>query len=138
VLRVVADTNVYVSALVFAGAPDEVLALARSGEIELFVSPPILQELRSVLPRKFGWSAADAKRAVANVQGFATLVHPAEHLDVITEDEPDNRVLECAVAAGATVIVSGDGDLRRLKEIRGIRIVSPREFLDGELWLQVQ
>lgn len=128
-LRVVGDTNVYVSALVFAGAPDEVLALARSGEMELFVSPPILQELRSVLPRKFWCSAADAKRAVASVQGFATLVHPAEHLDVITEDKPDNRVLECAVASGATMIVSGDSDLPRLGEFRGIRIVSPREFL---------
>lgn len=130
-LRVVVDTNVYVSALLFAGAPDEVLALARSREIALFASRPILDELRVVLRRKFGWSSADARRAVANVQTFVTLVRPAERLHVVTEDEPDNRVLECAVAAEAAMIVSGDSDLRRLEEFRGIRIVTPREFLEA-------
>jgi putative PIN family toxin of toxin-antitoxin system len=61
VIRVVADTNVYISALNFGGTADEVLALGRKQEILIFVSPSILKEIRGVLIRKFRWSTKDAQ-----------------------------------------------------------------------------
>ena len=60
---------------------------------------------------------------------MATIVSPDFTLNVIVEDEPDNRVLECAVAGKADLIVSGDLDLRRLKSFQGIAIVRPVDLL---------
>lgn len=128
--RVVADTTVYVSALHFGGVADQVLALARSGAIELFVSLPILREIQGVLTQKFAWSPGRARAALTTIQAFAQIVRPAERLAVITKDEPDNRMLECAVAAQAHTVVTGDQDLLRLRRFRGFLIVSPRAFLD--------
>ncbi len=130
-LRVVADTNVYMSALNFGGVPDQVLAPARRGTIELFVSKPILQEIEGVLKRKFGWPPGRTREALATLGEFTKGVEPTERVAVVEKDEPDNRVLECALAAKATVIVSGDSHLRELGSFRGARILGPRVLLQA-------
>jgi uncharacterized protein len=99
--RIVADTNIYISALNFAGTADEVLALGRAGLIEVCISPAILDEIGGVLVRKFRWSVTRAREARAAIGHFTVLVHPQESLNVVREDEADNRILECAVAARA-------------------------------------
>jgi putative PIN family toxin of toxin-antitoxin system len=124
--RVVADTNVYVSALHFGGFADDILALERPGALEVFVSPAILTEVERVLVRKFSWSPARAGEAVAAIRRFATMVRPTERLALV---EAHNRILECAVAAVADAVVTGGQDLLRLKRFRDIVMVSPREFL---------
>lgn len=129
--RVVADSNIYVSALNFGGVADEILAGGRAGRFRVCISPPILKEIQGVLTRKFGWSATRAHEATALILAFADLVHPRETVAVITDDEPDNRILECALAAQANAVVSGDRHLRALGTFRGIAILSPREFLDA-------
>jgi putative PIN family toxin of toxin-antitoxin system len=131
VLRVVADTNVYISALNFGGVPDQVLALARRGVIAMFVSKPILQEIEGVLNGKFQWPPNRTRDALVAIAEFAKEVRPVERVAVIEKDEPDNRVLECALAAQASIIVSGDSHLRDLGSYRRIRIFSPRGFLDS-------
>jgi putative PIN family toxin of toxin-antitoxin system len=130
--RVVADTNVYIFALSFAGTADEVLALGRAGVIEVFVSPPILDEIEGVLLRKFRWTAPRVREAARAIRSCAAVVTPEESVNVVREDEPDNRILECALAARADVIVSGDQHLLKLKRFRGILIASPGGFLDAE------
>jgi uncharacterized protein len=125
------ETNVYVSALNFGGIPDEVLEFARRGQIELFVSTPIVEEIAGVLIRKFHWPANRTHEAIAVIRQFAQGIEPKEKLSVIRADEPDNRVLECALAANATIIASGDSRLRDLGSFEGIRILSPRTFLDA-------
>jgi uncharacterized protein len=129
-VRAVADTNVYIPALNFGGAAEEVLALARAREVQLFISPSILEEIGGVLSRKFQWSGTRTRQAIAAIQEFAQLVHPQETVRLITEDEPDNRILECAIEAKAEVVITGDEHLRQLKTFRGIPILSPGEFLD--------
>ena len=129
-MRVVADTNVYISALNFGGTAEEVLALGRAQAIQLFLSPPVLKEIEGVLIGKFKWSAKRARQAIAAIQEFTQLVHPKETLDVITEDEPDNRILECTLEAKAEVVITGDDHLQQLKMFRGIPIMGPREFLE--------
>lgn len=128
-LRVVADTNIYISALNFGGAADDVLALARAREIHLYISRSILHELQGVLAKKFRWTPVQIHEAARHILRYAILVSPMESVSVIKYDEPDNRILECALAADAHVIVSGDQDLKRLRQYRGVKIVSPREFL---------
>lgn len=129
VLRIVADTNVYISALNFAGTADEVLALGRAGAIRIFISQPIIDEMSGVLARKFRWTPARVREAVRAVRGFAVLVSPGEPITVVREDEADNRILECAVAAQADAIVTGDQHLLKLTRFQDIVIVSPRGFL---------
>ena len=129
-MRAVADTNVYISALNFGGTAEEVLALGRAEVVELFVSSAILKEIEGVLIRKFQWSAKRARQAIAAIQEFAQLVRPKETIHLITEDEPDNRILECALEAQADVVITGDKHLRQLETFRDVLIVSPREFLE--------
>ena len=130
-MRAVADTNVYISALNFGGAPEDVLRLGREGAVQLFISPSILREVEGVLLRKFHWSARNAREAIAAIQEFAQIVRPKATIRVITEDEPDNRILECALEARADVVITGDRHIQQLKTFRGISIVSPREFLEA-------
>ena len=129
-ISAVADTNVYISALNFGGIPDEVLALARMGHIRICISRPILDEIAGVLERKFFWSEFQVSSAIHAIEEFTIPVYPTRTIYQITEDEPDNRILECAVEAKADFIISGDKDILRLNSYEQIRILRPREFLE--------
>lgn len=127
--RVVCDTNILVSALIFpGGSPDRVMALARIGEIELFVSPFILDEFKKVLKEKFGYNQREIKQRIDRITSIATIVNPQEKLSVISRDEADNRIVECAIEANADFIVSGDKHLLSLKEFKKIPIVRAAEL----------
>ena len=130
-MRAVADTNLYISALNFGGTPEEVLGLGREGAVQLIISTSMLKEIEGVLLRKFYWSARDAREAIAAIQEFAQVVRPKATIHVITEDESDNRILECALEACADVVITGDRHVQQLKTFQGISIVSPREFLEA-------
>jgi len=129
-LSVTADTNVYVSALEFGGLPLEILTAARQRRIRLDISPPLRQEISRVLREKFGWSDERLQALAVRLSRFTTLVHPTITLDAVPDDPDDNRVLECAVAAGSHYIVSGDRDLLSLGQYEGIRIVRVAEFME--------
>jgi putative PIN family toxin of toxin-antitoxin system len=130
-VRIVADTNVLVSALIFPGdAPEEVYRLALEGRVELVTSRPLLAELGRVLTAKFGWHEERAEEAVAGVFRVAALVEPQHVVVEIEADPADDRVLEAAGEGVADAIVSGDRHLLALGSWRGIRIESPSSFLD--------
>jgi putative PIN family toxin of toxin-antitoxin system len=128
-VRVVADTNVFLSALIFAGPPGEVLDLARQGQVELVVSADILLELSAVLKVKFEWLDATIADAVRSIGYCSPLVKPETIIKEI-RDDADNRVLECALHCDADFIVTGDHHLLELSVFRGIRILKARELLD--------
>jgi len=131
VLRVTADTNILISALIFPGGkPFQLLELAREGKINLTVSEAILDEMAGVLARKFNWQPEEIAAGRKWITEMARTVKPAVRLDIIKEDPPDNRILECAPAAGSDYIVSGDKDLLRLGPYDSIRIVRVAEFLE--------
>lgn len=128
--RVVCDTNILISALIFPGGPpDEILKRARIGEIDLCISPFILDEFERVLREKFQYSESEVKQRSERIAGISTLIVPSERILVIDEDESDNRILECAIAAKAYFIISGDKHLLALKEFGNIKIVPASEFL---------
>lgn len=129
--KVVADTNVFISAILFGGKPEEIRRLAREGKIELLVSEIMIAEITGILKRKFNWSDWQISEAVKDITTYTTLITPTLTLSVIKEDEPDNRVLECASEGRAQFIVSGDEHhLQPLREFQGIQILSPAEFLE--------
>jgi uncharacterized protein len=132
VARVVLDTNVYISAILFGGPPAALLAMARAGAIELMVSPAILDEVAGVLCSKFGFTAAHATEVLREIRSLAHVVRPGVRLAVVREDEPDNRILECAVAAGAAYVGSGDRrHLLALGTYAGIPILPPARLLQA-------
>lgn len=129
-MRVVADTNVLVSALIFPGGPPEALyRLALEGRIELVTSRPLLAELGRVLTDKFGWEPGRAEEAVAQLIRVAEIVEPGEPVSEIEADPADDRVLEAAAEGKADAIVSGDSHLLALSTWRGIPIHRPAAFV---------
>ena len=105
------------------------LQLAARGAFELVVSPAILAELRRKLTEpKFGFSEAELDDADRDIGEIANVVEPEVELSVL-DDEPDNRVLECAVAAGAVAIVTGDKELLSLENYEGIGIMTVADLL---------
>ena len=131
-MRVVFDTNILVSALVFPGGRGEA-ALQRiiDEHDQLVLSKPILDELLGILARKFARDAEELARVAVLFSALATFVTPRRRLRVV-KDDPDNRVLECALTGRVEAIVTGDRALLALGDFRGVRLLSLREFLDGQ------
>jgi uncharacterized protein len=130
-MRVVLDTNVYISALMFGGLPGSLLDLASLQSFALILSPDLLEELYEKLRGKFGVPAEDVALIRSRLVNVAEVVHPRESLSVIAEDPDDNRVLECAVEGKADLIVSGDRHLLKLANYQSISIIAVRQFLES-------
>lgn len=126
-LRTVFDTNVFISAL-FGGVPEEAYQAVLDRRCVLIVSPTILAELATTLRAKFHTPEAEILAYVRQIGRVGEIVRPNRTLRVL-RDEADNRVLECAEAGRADLIVSGDRDLLRLKQHAGISIVRPADFV---------
>ena len=128
-MRVVFDTNVLVAALVFPGGRgEEALQRILEERDELFTSRAILDELLGVLARKFARDAEALSHAAVFLAEVSTLVKPARRVKVL-RDDPDNRILECAAAGRADLVVTGDEALLALGEYQGVRIVRLAEYL---------
>jgi putative PIN family toxin of toxin-antitoxin system len=127
--RATADSNIWVSGLNWYGKPHELLNLARDGKIELAISDAILDEFSRILHDKLEWSDDRLNSMRAEVATFTKRVSSTETLDVLKADPDDNRILECAVAAGSDVIVTGDAHLLQLGAYRGIKIMKVADFL---------
>lgn len=127
---IVLDTNVIISAVLFGGTPREVLEMVIAGRLKAFVSPAMLAELREVLARpRFHMSGRQVERLVEEFRGLAREVEPAVQVAAVPSDPDDDRVLECAVAAGADFVVTGDNHLLDLDRFHGIRIVTSAQLL---------
>lgn len=129
-MRVVFDTNIYISAFITPGGRAETALLrAVHGEVLLFTSVPILTEMARKLREKFRWDDEHITAAVRHAARVGTIVRPAATLAVLA-DEPDNRILECAMEANAGMVVTGDRHLLELVEYEGIAVVTLAAFLD--------
>jgi putative PIN family toxin of toxin-antitoxin system len=129
-MKVVFDTNILVSALVFPGGRGEA-ALRRiiEEQDQLVISKPILDELLGILARKFSRDAEELAHVAVFLSDLGLSVKPRRKLQAV-KDEPDNRILECALAGHAEAIVTGDHALLPLGEYNGVRIISLRDYLE--------
>jgi uncharacterized protein len=128
-MRVVFDTNVFISGLHFGGKPALVLQMVARAECLLVTSEDILLEVEDVLLRKFFWSARHVAATLMGLRDLSEVIQPGIVISDC-EDPDDNRILEAAVAGKAAYIVSGDRHLLRMKAFRGIRILTVNEFID--------
>ncbi len=128
-MRTVFDTNVFVSA--FGSLGDrawEALERIFDGEDHLLISKPIIDELLAVLARKFSRDPAYLARTALFLAEIGDVVRPTHQLHVFADD-PDNRILECAIAGRAEAIVTGDRTMLKLGRYANVRIVSLRQYL---------
>ena len=128
-MKVVFDTNVFVSAFIVPGSQgEEALLLAHHRKIDLYTSIAILTETTRILRTKFNQPERDVLAALKHISRAATIVRSARTVSVL-EDAPDNRILECAASAQADLIVTGDHHLLALKAFEDIPIVRLADFL---------
>jgi putative PIN family toxin of toxin-antitoxin system len=129
-MKVVFDTNILVSTLVFPGGRADI-ALRRIIEEkdQLLLSKPILDELLGILARKFSHDAEELAHAAVFLSDLSVVVKPRRKFAVLA-DEPDNRILECAVTGGADAIVTGDKALLAIKNFRKVKLLSLRAYLE--------
>jgi putative PIN family toxin of toxin-antitoxin system len=135
-MRVVVDKNVFISALMFGGLPGTFLDLALRRRFTLVISKPLLDELNEKLRGKFAVSERDALAIRAKLAANSDAADPDFELNAVPEDPDDNRVLECAIAGKANLIVSGDRHLLRMDSYDGIAIVTVRQFLESAGFLR--
>lgn len=132
-LKVVFDTNVIVSAALYEKSlPALLLSLGLEGKVRFFVSPALLNEYEAVLKRRrFKLDHREITELMGEINRKASIVTPAKRLNVLKTDEPDNRILECAIKARADFIITGNKRHFPFEEFKGIKIVTPREFINS-------
>lgn len=131
-MKVVIDTNVFVSGVFFGGPPGEVLAAWRDERIEFVVSREIIEEYVRVGERLSArFSGADLEPALQLVAASATLVSAPPLSEPVCADGDDDKFLACAVAAGAGYVVSGDRALLTTSPYRNVIVIRPRDFMDN-------
>ena len=132
-MRIVIDTNVVLSALLWRGTPYELFqCIRRRASVQLFTSAALLQELGEVLARplpskRLSILGIAAHQVLTNYIDAVELVRPVATLRVVAADPDDDHVIAAAIAAQADLLISGDHDLLALGTHQGIRIVSPAE-----------
>ena len=132
-LKVVFDTNVVVSAALYEKSlPALLLSLGLEDKVRFFVSPALLNEYEAVLKRpRFKLGQRQITELMGKINRKALIVTPTKRLKIIEADEPDNRVLECAIKAEADFIITGNKRHFPFEEFKGSKIVTPREFINS-------
>jgi len=129
-MKVVFDTNILIAALLFPGGrADAALGNIIDGIDDLLISRPIIQEVLAVLAKKFSRDKEELSRVAVVLGEMGTLVEPSRRLSVF-RDEPDNRILECAVEGKAAAIVTGDKAMLSVGEYEGVHMISLARYLD--------
>jgi len=129
-IKVVFDTNIFISGLNFPSSkPARILELAVFGVLKNITSDYILREIDYVLSKKFSWDKDQIKAALSWIKIFSKKIKSKKTIRVI-QHTADNRIIECAVSGKAKFIISGDKHLLELKIYKGIKIVTPSEFLE--------
>ncbi len=133
-VKVVVDTNVFVSGIFFSGPPAKILTAWHSGHIKLAITEEIIEEYRRVLESlALKLNPVDTGSILEAVLIEAELVPTYFLKEPVCEDPDDDKFLACAVASKSKYIISGDKHLLKIGNFSNISIVTPRFFLDNML-----
>ena len=133
-MRVVLDTNVFVSGVFFRGPPYEILKAWRDDRVQLVISREILREYREVgetLAKRF--PGVDLNPILELLIVKAELTESSSLAEPVCDDPEDDKFLACALAGNSELIISGDRHLLKVSGYRGVKVVKPRKFLDDFL-----
>lgn len=127
--RVVLDTNVYLSGIIFGGNCRHILDLMIKKKITVITSPAILLEISQKLKQKFKWSQNQIITVIKTMIKSTKVVQPQIKVRAVKTGKSDDKVIEAAVVGRTNHIVSGDQHLLKIKQYQKIKIVTPVEFL---------
>lgn len=126
-MRIVFDTNVFIASTLQGGFTENLITtLLDENLITIICSEEILEEVQEKLQKKLHWGKNDARDFSIYIGEISEIVKTKEKITVVQRDPDDNKILECAIAGKADLIISSDQDLIKLKEFRGIAIVHPK------------
>lgn len=133
-MKITVDTNVLISSTFWNGNSNNIIELVENNKIELILSEEIIEEFIKVLnykeiQGKIKDKNLEMKRSVEKIVSISKIVIPKLKIN-ISEDPDDNKILECAVEGEADYVISQDNHLLKLKEYNGIKILTPKEFLE--------
>jgi putative PIN family toxin of toxin-antitoxin system len=129
-VRVVFDTNIFISAFVIPGSlAEKAILKVIEGEDSLLISKDIIHEVLSVLSLKFGRDREALSHVAVTLTELAEMVKSGKRVKIL-RDESDNRILECAIYGEADLLVTGDKEILQQREYKGVKIVSLKEYLE--------
>lgn len=129
-MRVVFDTNVLISATLWDNSVSHKLLIKLiEKDTEIFTTTEILEEYEKAVLRDFKYSKEKVEEIISKLLNFLKITKPEIKIVIIKEDPEDNKIIECAIASNSEFILSYDNHLLKLKEFRGIKIITPEELL---------
>ena len=128
-IRAVLDTNIFISAFFWRGAPHKLIRYGLGGKFIIITSLAILDEVYAILKEKFVVPEQQINSLIKILSLNSEIVYPTMRLLFIKDDPTDNKIIECAIEGAAEYIVSGDRHLLSVKKYKYIEIVSPDKFL---------
>ena len=130
-MKLVLDSNVFVSSFYYAGNPRKVFDRVIDGLDELFITDDILAEIVSVMSRKKFNSDHDEIKAYINIiESYAIKLPARNTLENVSRDHDDNKILQCGLDGNVDYIITGDNDLLVLHEYDNIKIIKPKDYLE--------
>lgn len=133
-MKIVLDTNVFISGIFFSGPPSIILQAWRDSKIQIILSEEILEEYQRVaeeLSSKF--PAVDIDRIIKLLTIYGEVFETKGISVSVCEDPNDNKFIECAIASNSKLIVSGDRHLLNIIGYQDISVLKPKDFIDNHL-----
>jgi putative PIN family toxin of toxin-antitoxin system len=128
-MKVVLDTNIYISSFFWKGKPYKIMLKALDKDFENFISSHIIKEINNVLQRDFEVSDKKRQKMISIIIKNFQMVEPKEKIKIIKDDPDDDKIIECAVESKSDFIVTQDKHLLKIKKFRNIKVLNPEEFL---------
>jgi putative PIN family toxin of toxin-antitoxin system len=133
-VKVILDTNVFISGVFFSGPPHQILNAWRNGVIKLVISQDILSEYRRVGEAFSDEFPSIDLRPILDLVTIEAELYVAEDLpEPLCSDPDDDKFVACAIASGSRIIISGDKHLLKVSGYHNIEILKPREFINKHL-----
>jgi len=133
-VKIVLDTNVFISGIFFSGPPSQILQAWKNKKLRIILSQDIIDEYHRVVESLSSkYPTIDIFQIIELVTVHGQFVDTAELDITICEDPDDNKFIECAIAGDTKIIVSGDKHLLKITGYQGIAVFRPREFVDRYL-----
>ncbi|MCL2844267.1 MAG: putative toxin-antitoxin system toxin component, PIN family [Chitinivibrionia bacterium] len=130
-MKLVLDTNVFVSAFYWGGNPQIIINRIVEGIDTLYISNEIINELFDVMSRpKFKTAPDVIERYACSLENLGRKVFIAGKIKGICRDKDDDDKIECGITSGANYLITGDNDLLVLKEYRGLKIITVKDYME--------
>lgn len=133
-MKIVLDTNVFISGIFFRGPPFEILQAWKDRRLQIVLTKQILDEYRRVAESlRTNFPTIDILPIIDLLTIHGVLINTDDVSLTVCEDPDDDKFIECAIASGTRTIVSGDKHLLNITGYQGITVLKPREFVDAFL-----